>query len=301
MDGPAMASNAQTLQLSPATPNYEDLLRATTAISGCRDIQTFRECFATELQRFISFDYVLVNILDDSGAVRWRMFHTPNLDKEVTLPEFRAGETPTLWVYNEQQPIIINDWEQEQRYPRLREYFKQYDIRSSCVLPLTTVHRRLGVLAIGVSRPNAYSAKDIQFLALVADHLALSIDSALNLESSHEVQAELKRKNEQLELVLDLTNRVVSNLEIRDLLREVAGSVRRVMKCDAAAVALPEPKGDRFRFYALDFPDSKGFLTEETLMPMDSPIGIAFHTAKVELPASRRSRSIVPKLVRTQP
>jgi formate hydrogenlyase transcriptional activator len=56
------------------------------------------------------------------------------------------------------------------------------------------------------------------------------------------------------------------------------------MRCDAAGVALPNPDGDYFRFYALDFPDSKGFLTEETRIPIEhSPIGAAFRTGKVEL------------------
>src|SRR5439155_16922120 len=112
----------------------------------------------------------------------------------------------------------------------------------------------------------------------------LALDNALNLESSRQAEAELKDKNDRLELVLDLTNRLVSNLELRELLREVSGSVRRVMKCDAAAVALPEPDDGDFRVYALDFPESKGFLTEETLIPMDnSPLGAAIRSGKVEL------------------
>ena len=75
---------------------------------------------------------------------------------------------------------------------------------------------------MGGSRPGKYSTEEVEFLSLVADHLALAIDSALNLEASLNAQAELARKNDRLELVLDLTNRVVSNLELRDLLREVA-------------------------------------------------------------------------------
>jgi transcriptional regulator with GAF, ATPase, and Fis domain len=67
-------------------------------------------------------------------------------------------------------------------------------------------------------------------------------------------QTELKSQNERLELVLDLTNRVVSNLDLRDLLRTVSASVRRVMKCDAVGVALPEPENNHFRFHVLDFP-----------------------------------------------
>jgi formate hydrogenlyase transcriptional activator len=282
-----MAANVPAVEVSTDRPlrRYEDLLRATTAISGYRDIQTFRERFAEELKSFVAFDYVLVVLLDPvTKAVEWRMFHAPGRNHEVRLPDFRVDETPTGWVYANQTPLVIDDWRRETRYPRLREYLAEYDIRSSCVLPLSTVHRRLGVFVIGVSRPAAYSAEEVSFLSLVADHLALAIDNASNLDLSRKVQAELKSKNERLELVLDLTNRVVSNLKLRDLLREVAGNVRRVMRCDAAGVALPEPEGDKFRVYALDFPESKGFLTEEALIPMEnSPLGDAFRSGRVEL------------------
>ena len=67
-----MVTDAQAVQLSPDVPvrRYEDLLRATTAIAGYRDIQTFRERFAEELQRFIAFDYVLVILLDPATQAR---------------------------------------------------------------------------------------------------------------------------------------------------------------------------------------------------------------------------------------
>src|SRR5438552_15480916 len=101
----------------------------------------------------------------------------------------------------------------------MREYFKQYDIRSSCVLPLSTVHRRLGGFAIGVSRPAAYSAEEVEFLSSVANHLALALDNALNREAARQAETERKDKNERLERGLDVTNRLVSNLERRELLR----------------------------------------------------------------------------------
>ncbi|HJU12109.1 MAG TPA: GAF domain-containing protein, partial [Candidatus Binataceae bacterium] len=206
-----MGANVQAAAARPDVPfrRYEELLRATTAIAGYRDIRTFRERFASELQTFISFDYVLVNIVDsETLAVRSRMFHAPREVGEVAIPDFQPHETPTTWVFENQRPFVIDDWQDETRYPRMREYFRQFDIQSSCVLPLTTVHRRLGVLALGDSRPNAYSAEEVEFLALVANGLALAIDNAINVEASREAEMELKSKNERLELVLDLTNRV---------------------------------------------------------------------------------------------
>ena len=107
---------------------------------------------------------------------------------------------------------------------------------SSCTLPLTRGSRRLGVLSVGRRYPNAYDEEETYFLGLVAEQIGLAIDAAVNFFITQRVQ-------DQLKLILDLTNQVVSNLELNDLLHAASGSVRRVMNCDAAAIMLADPDG----------------------------------------------------------
>src|SRR5206468_12776923 len=47
-----------------------------------------------------------------------------------------------------------------------------------------------------------------------------------------------KQAEDRLQLLLDVTNQVVSNLQLRDLLRAISASVRRVMQCDLVGVFL---------------------------------------------------------------
>jgi formate hydrogenlyase transcriptional activator len=143
------------------------------------------------------------------------------------------------------------------------------------MLPLTTVHRRIGSMFIASERADAYSEDEVRFLGLVADQMALAIDDALNFETSRTAQ-------EQLKLLLDLTNSVVSTLDLRELLRSVSGNLRRVMGCDLAGVGLPDAENNKhLRLYALDFPDSKGFVREEVLIPIEgTPPGMAFKTGE---------------------
>src|SRR5436190_163907 len=92
----SMVSKALPIASSSELPphQYEELLRATIAIAGYRDIRTFRERFASELYRLIPFDYVLVKILDgDTLELRGKMFHAPKELREITMPEFQADET----------------------------------------------------------------------------------------------------------------------------------------------------------------------------------------------------------------
>ena len=76
------------------------------------------------------------------------------------------------------------------RDPRIMARLKRYGIQSSCALPLTTVHRRLGGLGLGSTQPDAYPEEEIRFLTLVADQVALAIDDALNFEAAQLAHAE---------------------------------------------------------------------------------------------------------------
>jgi GAF domain-containing protein len=78
---------------------------------------------------------------------------------------------------------------------------------------------------------------------------------------------------DRLKLLLELTNQVVSNLELRDLLHAVSASVRRVIQCDLVGVALPDPDRKHLRLYALDFPESQGLVREEIfLLPIEGSV-----------------------------
>jgi formate hydrogenlyase transcriptional activator len=140
------------------------------------------------------------------------------------------------------------------------EFINSQGTHSICALPLTTSQHRLGALSLGSEKPDAYSKEEVRFLTLVADIVALAVDNALNFEASHLTQ-------ERLKLLLDVTNTVVSNLELRDLLRAVAASIRRVMHCDSVSVLLPDSESNKLRVYALDFPESKGFLKRRLSFP----------------------------------
>lgn len=70
-------------------------------------------------------------------------------------------------------------------------------------------------------------------------------------------------KSDRLKLLLDLNNAIVSNLDLRDLLRAIFVSVREVMRCDSVGVALPDPKDQRLRIHAVDFPGGRGLIREE--------------------------------------
>ena len=104
---------------------------------------------------------------------------------------------------------------------------------------------------------------------------------ALTTQESQNMPAGLEREKERLKLLLDMTNTLVSNLELRDLLRAVSASMRQDMRCDAVCVWLPDADRRQLRLLGLDFPGGKGFAKEDSLYPVEgSFVGDAFKTGK---------------------
>jgi formate hydrogenlyase transcriptional activator len=262
------------------TIRLEALLRASKAISSSRDCECCEEVFARELRTVIPFDYLHVSIFEcdngDMGQAGWRLFDINGAKRqfpEAELPIEEIGLT-AAWIHENGQPLVVADWSGETRFPNLKDFMNGLGISSSCVLPLVRGERRLGVFEVGSAHPNAYCAEEVAFLSLAADQVALSIDAAVNFALS-------RRAQERLKLLLELTNQVVSNLELRELLRTISANLRRVMNCDVVGVMLPDPDGQQLRVYALDFPDSKGLFREESLIPIEgSHPGETFRTGK---------------------
>src|SRR5258708_568785 len=93
--------------------------------------------------------------------------------------------------------------------------------------------------------------------------------------------AEPHRESERFKLLLDMTNTLVSNLQLRDLLRAISASIRQVMHCDVVGVWVPNSDQSQLCQLAMDFPESRGFLREDSLRPVaGSNLGTAFTKGK---------------------
>ncbi len=82
---------------------------------------------------------------------------------------------------------------------------------------------------------------------------------------------ELERQNQRLQLLLNLTNKITSNLDLRDVICAISGNIRDVMRGDLLAVSLADAPSRKFKVYALDFPQGKGIMQEGLLITPSEP------------------------------
>ncbi len=398
-----MSDTQQSGAGTAATERYEALFRVSQTLISIRSSEELFRLLARELRAVVNFYVMGVGIYDENAhQIHLTSYGEPGVPLQV--PQFAPEETFTWWVYQHQQPLIIPSLDSESRFPAVAEMLKNRGVRSVCVLPLTTVHRRLGGLALGSTEADAYSEEEVNFLSFVANQVALALDDALNfdalqhaeealraseqsfrlivdsipglvntttaegefefvsqqcldyfgttleelkaqeskgwttsnivhpddfprmlatwrlsVETGHPYQSEYrirradgvyrwfhvrslpwrdtegriirwytlrtdiddrKRAEDRLQLLLDVTNQVVSNLQLRDLLGAISSSVRRVMQCDLVSVCFPDSEMKRLQTFVIDFPDSKGLIREELISIEGSLGGFVFRTGK---------------------
>jgi len=255
---------------------YLALLRAANAIATCTDCRSAGDLLVKELREVTPFDYLHLVAFDKAtNATCWSVLEVNGRRIEKATAAARSlQDSPLGHVHELGQPLVIDDWSQEDRFEEYRSFLQELGIASTCTLPLVRRARRLGVLSFGRFYPNAYDDEEVRFLRLASDQIGLAIDAAVNFFLS-------QRAQERLKIILDLTNQVVSNLEFHDLLLAASSSVRQVMHCDAAAVMLADAAGTHLRVHALDYPDSRGIFGEGALVSIEGTMpGDSFKSGK---------------------
>jgi formate hydrogenlyase transcriptional activator len=263
---------------------YEALIRVSQAIGAHRDPRDLFAAMTTELRRVVQFDGIVVAQYNEaSNEIVWHACQVCDEGGPMSPPCIPANETITKWVYERQKPLVIPALSEETRFPGMTAFLREKGFESVCALPLTTVHRRIGSIGVASRHADAYCQEEVRFLTLVADQVALAIDDALNFEASRMAQTALQHKNERLKLLLELNNALVSNLQLRDLLRAISSSIRSVMQCDGVGVVLPDSGGKQLRVCAFDFPKNPSKMREEKLIPADedSQIARVFRTGEI--------------------
>jgi formate hydrogenlyase transcriptional activator len=252
------------------------LLEVSRQTTSCRTLHGLLTDLAQTLHRYAGFDRVAV-VLHDGEADRMRLHtlaavHTPS----VTSSELPIGESPAGIAWQTQAPVVLPDLDQEARFPVVVEILRREQMRSACILPLTSPHRRLGGLSVASRELNAFPPARIGFLSELASLIALAVDNALHHEDAERAQRELTHDRDRLRLLLEVTNALASSLDRRALFSAISRCLRRVIAHEYTSLAVYDETHHALDMWAIEFA-VKGLIREHTLVPIEgSPAGAAF-------------------------
>jgi GAF domain-containing protein len=263
---------------------YATLLEVSKSIVSHKNLAELFHDLSERLKGLVNFHFFALVLYDAArNVMRMHVLETTKAPTVRPGDEFGMDESPSAVAWSTQQPFIIEDTHNDERFPRVMQLLREQNVRCFCSLPLTSAHRRLGTMNFGSDEAGAFTPDDLEFPQLIAAQLALAVDNALNFEEAQSLQHQLARDSDRLQLLLDLNNRVVSSLDFRELFRAISSGIRRVMECDYAGLSLPDPeKQETMRVYALDFPEGKGLLHEEMQVPFEGAASAKAYSSFVE-------------------
>ena len=150
--------------------------------------QEWMEVLTSELQPVLNFDFLDAVAYSQNGEEVVWSFRGNEREKLFHLP---IKETLSWCVYHHQKPLWVRDADAARGCAaarRLKQLRPEY--RSFYGMPLITPNGCLGSLGLASSRPDSFTADDVEFLAQVANQLSLAIENWL----VHRALAELQHK-----------------------------------------------------------------------------------------------------------
>jgi formate hydrogenlyase transcriptional activator len=256
---------------------YRALVDVAGALTAHADLADVLLSLRRSLEPLIEFTFLVVSLWDAERDTITVTFFEP-YDHEAsrlvgsTYPS--AGTYPGMAVHGG-RPVSVSPVLPDGPYPS--GVLAGYGVESYCAVPLVSARGTLGSLSFGSLAPHAYSPDDIDFMGRVANLVAVAVENARSLEIVREQQRALQRERDQLDLLLEVTNAVVTQLDTRALFAAVAPALRRCCGAELAALTLYDPETQTLRKHACDAPADLPIPPPPAVdQPLSSPSGLVF-------------------------
>jgi formate hydrogenlyase transcriptional activator len=259
-------------ELQRRQERFELLLNLTTRITSSLDLREVLRAISANIREVMHADAVTVSLPDvASGKFRIVALDFPQgrgVIKEELLVTPSAAAKKAM---DTLKPVVVYARERHLLSPE--GYADAEGIGAVCLIPLINRDRVVGILSILRATEAPFTPEDVDFLNRASGQISIAVENALAFQ-------EVSSLGARLQMLLNLTNRITSNLEFRELLRAIAANIREVLQADAAGVAFFDEASDKSRIYVVDFPDAKGFVKEEIVVTPGRALKRAWGSAK---------------------
>jgi formate hydrogenlyase transcriptional activator len=285
----ATGMNTQA-QLERQNERLQLLLNLTTQITSNLDLREVLRAIAANIREVIHADAVAV-WLSDAASGKFRVFaldfpHGKGVIKEELLVTPSAAAKKAM---DTLKPVVVDTRKRDEFVSVTTELATAEGIKALCGIPLVNRGRVLGILSTGRTTETPFMPEDVDFLSRASGQIAIAIENALAFQEVSSLAA-------RLQLMLNVTNRITSNLELRELLRAISAYICGVMRCDMVAITLPDGPSGGQRLLALDFPNGKGLIREGLLLTPVGPGRRALESLKPTLVSTHDSDAFAPEV-----
>jgi formate hydrogenlyase transcriptional activator len=241
---------------------YRMLLGASSALAEQPTVKAVLNSLRSVLSSTSKLHGAELYVLSDDGE----SLYTFAFDRDADAPAIQRGARllrigPVAQVLDEQKPVFVPELDVVMlEHPDMAPFAAEVAGRSTYLFPVSTAHKRYGILSTPKLPRQQFLPEDVEMLNALASHVAVALECALARDSAELYHQQVVTQRDQLSLLLEINNHIVSKLEAEELFQAVAGSMRKHLGNDLTSFWLFNKQSGHFERRFLDFPSGKGFL-----------------------------------------
>ncbi|WP_051124076.1 MULTISPECIES: sigma 54-interacting transcriptional regulator [Dickeya] len=165
---------------------------------------------------------------------------------------------PGAVVWSSQTPLHCDRLHFQRDFPQLIEQPSYSGLSDYYQCPLRGSHRGLGGIEFLKTDGSQFTDSELAFFQAVAGVVALVVENIHEREQVSREEALLRHERDHLRILVDVTNTVISKLELKALALEVSREIHRFFGIDFIALVLKEAENDsRAKYFAAIYPDNR--------------------------------------------
>ena len=246
-------------ELRRQNDRFDLLLNLTSRITSNLDLRDLLRTTAANIRDVVQADAAGVAFFDE-GSNKSRIYAVDFPDAKGFVKEglvVTPGQALKR-AWGSSTSVIVNTNDREELGPEIYDLAIAEGLDTHCLIPLVSHSRPVGLLILARKGQNLFTSEDVDFLTRASGQIAIAIENALAFQK-------VSGLGDRLRLLLNLTTRITSSLDLREVLRAIAANIREVVHADAVTISLPDPTSGKSRVFAMDFPHGKGVIKEELL------------------------------------
>jgi len=229
------------LEINNAIVSHLDLAKVLNSISAC-------------LRREIKHDFAAMGLYDsEKNELRLHALDFPADQNFMTKGQLiPLVGTPAALAFSTRKPVLRHRLDPHEFPHEVMKRAIERGIKSGIAVPLLCHDKIVGSLALASLRESAFTEDDVELLTQIAAQVAIAVDNAQNFESLRRAESAVARERDRTKLLLEINNAVVSDLDLRHLLKSISASLRKIMHHDSAFLGLCDSDCNQVQVQALD-------------------------------------------------
>ncbi len=234
------APRKSTIRFRERAEMLDFLLEVSRVTSETLDLDSLLANVANIVKEVVDYDLFAILLYNEKSQglkIRYSIGHREEVVRSLVLP---LGEGIVGIAAQSREPLLIADVRAEPRYLNALDA-----VRSELAVPMITRRKLVGVIDLQSTRLGAYSDQDKSLIRLIATRVAGSIENA-------RLYRRVDRQNRTLKTLAHLSQEFSSILDLDELLRRIADSIRTLINYDAFSILLVDTdrRALRHRFSA---------------------------------------------------